>query len=229
MASLRWTYRIRSQLEETKENATKKGFEAFWLFGTSKTGNEFPLNQLKIKGGELSPKIRIQVSPNSTQLYYYVKGIISVDDLGTILSEKEDAERILNDLIIFMPDEISRFSLKTAVPVESLAMLKLEYRLKELSNENLETYRDIAFKQAIGDLITGVRGNIPQAKVSLENLIGSVSSFAKRLIHESKESGNPDAAILEHDLNEVLTAPIGELLRKEKKIDLNPRVGEFKE
>ena len=230
MANLRWNYRIKSQLEDSKENAIKQGFDAFWLYGTSTTCNEYPLNQLKIKGGALSSKIKVHVSPNATQLYYYIKGSIRMDDLEIILSEKENAERILNEIIIFEPDETKRFSVKTAKPVESLAMLKMEKRLHELFGQALDAYGDAAFEQGMKAFVTGVRGNLPLAAAQLRELLNEVTSAGRKFIDDAKKSGNPDAAKLEHDLNEALTTPIEILMRKEKKkMDLNPQLGDFKE
>ena len=219
MANLRWNYRIKSELEDSKEEALKQGFDAFWLFGTSKTGNEYPLNQLKIKGGALSPKIKVHVSPNATQLYYYIKGSVSMDDLEIILSEKEAAERILNEIIIFAPDETNQFSVKTAKPVESLAMLKMEKRLRELFNEALDAYGNAAFEQGMNAFLIGVRGNMPLAYAQIRDIIDNVARLGKKFIDEAKKSGNPDAARLEHDFNEALNAPVPKLLLKQKKRD----------
>ena len=229
MASLRWNYRIRSQLDDTKEKAIKQGFEAFWLYGTSKTCNEYPLNQVKIKGGALSSKIQVHVSPNATQLYYYIKGSINLDDVEFILSEKEAAERILNEIIIFTSDETKRFSVKTAKPVESLAMLKLVRRLSELFNEAITTFASNAIQLGMNTLEAGLRGNMPLASTQIEELMDGMASLIRELIDEAKKSGDPTALKLEHDFNEMLTTPVEKLMLKIKKVDENPKVGEFKE
>jgi hypothetical protein len=229
LANLRWNYRIKSQLEESKEEAIKQGFDAFWLFGTSKTGNEYPLNQLKIKGGALSSKIKIHVSSNATQLYYYVKGSITFDDLSIILLEKENAEKILNEIIVFAPDESKRFEIETAKPVESLAMLKMEKRLHELLDQALDAYGNAAIEQGMNSLLTGIRGNLPLASTQIRDLIDELASFGRKLIEEARKSGDPYASQFERDFNETLTAPMDKLLLKQKKIDLNPKLGDFKE
>ena len=230
LAYLRWVYKIKSQVADTKESADDKGLEAFWLYGTTKTAREYPLGQIKIKGAELSPKIKIHVSPTSTQLYYYVKGQINMDDLQIILSEKENAEKILNETIIFAPDETKRFNVKNAKAVESFAMLKMEKRLNELFDQSLKAYGNAAFELGMDALLTGVKGNTPLAKAQLRDLIDEVASAGRRTIDEAKKSGHPDVAKLERDFNEVLTTPVEILMRKEKeKTDLNPKLGDFKE
>jgi CxxC motif-containing protein len=229
LAYLRWVYKIKSLVADTKESADDKGLEAFWLYGTTKTAREYPLGQIKIKGGELSPRIKIHISPTSTQLFYYVKGEINMSDLENILSEKEAAERILNDAVIFAPDETKHFSVKTAKPVESLAMLKMDKRLHELFDQALNAYGDAVIEQGMKALETGVKGNLPLASAQLRYLIDELALSGRKLIEDAKKSGNGNALQLERDFNEALTAPMGELLRKQKKMDLNPKLGDFKE
>ncbi len=210
MVSLRWTYKLSSQVEETANKAKSLGFTTVWLYGESRTYHEeYPLNQVKIIGGTLSPNIRVHVSPHSTQIYYYIENFPGIEGVERLLAEKEDAERTLNCIVMFAPNETARFEPKTAKPVKSPSMLNLVIRTEEDYHATLDKIEQIIFGEINRAFADVSHGRMHFAIRRLDCLSNELVSFQTELIRMAKDWGRPEAERWEEDLKKMLGSPHG--------------------
>ena len=82
MVSISWTYNLKADVEETESNAKAQGFEARLYESVTKNfSHHFPMNQVEVSGGNLSPNIKVHVGPNVTQIYYSIDSPSTLDSL----------------------------------------------------------------------------------------------------------------------------------------------------
>jgi hypothetical protein len=135
MISLRWKYQLQVDIEDTRDFSRSKGFSVIELEGQSRRYNEpYPLNQIEIKGADLSSDVKVVVSPRSTQIYFSVDGVLGIKELENLLDNLGKVEQILNEVVVFFPNESVRFSMEARTPIMNDGMLKTWYMLKEELN-----------------------------------------------------------------------------------------------
>lgn len=212
MVSIRWKYNLKVDVEETESNAKKQGFEARLLEGESRTYHQhYPLNQVKISGGNLSPNMKVHVGPNVTQVYYYIESHPTLETLEKMVSDVEIAERILNYTIIFAPDEIARFGKATAKPVESVSMLKLQTNLRDGFNKTLDEFERIFMCEIDKILFDATQGRTLFAANRIKALLDELTRFYKEIVNLAREWGLSEAEKWDEDLKKILSAPLGSL------------------
>jgi len=129
---LRWRFKIYVDVEETEWSARSKGFLVRQFEGQSRTNEEmYPLNQIKIEGWDLNPKVTVIVSPTVTQVYLHIEEVPEIEELENIVMNLGKVEQILNEVVVFTPNETTRFSMETEIPVMSVSMLKTQHMLRE--------------------------------------------------------------------------------------------------
>jgi len=201
--SLRWKYEVQTYVEETGSQARSRGFSVIYLEGQSRTGQLYPLNQVEIKGGDFDSDVRVVVGPQVTQIYFSIKEIPSMEGLEYILDNLEKVEQILNEVVIFAPNEIARFNMETKRPVMSIGMLKTQYMLKEGVNRALGMFYELVLKEISYANISLAQGKVLPLK-RLDVILSELIKIQRGLIQRAKEQGNEKAEKYEHELNEMI-------------------------
>lgn len=191
---LRWTYKLRVDVDETGNNALDKGLKTVWLEGQSRNYDQlYPLNQVKISGGNLSSKIKVHVGPSVTQIYYYPEGFLEMDGIEEMLGDKEEAERILNCVVVFASGETARFDIETATPVLSSSMLVLETKLKAKTQEALEGIQLFTLNQAAQAIMAVAQGDTFSASRCMNRLLSELTLIQDDLVAMAKKEGIAEA------------------------------------
>lgn len=202
MDSLRWKYGIQAYVEETGSQARSRGFSVIYLEGQSRTGQLFPLNQVEIKGGDFDSDVRVIVGPQVTQIYFSIKEIPSMEGLGYILDNLEKVEQILNEVVIFAPNEIARFNMETRKPVMSIGMLKTQFKLNEEFHRVLEKVGGLVLREFAQAFVYVSQGKIGYALKRMDALSSELLNFQRDLIRMAKEQGIEEADKWESELLE---------------------------
>lgn len=203
MDPLRWQYKIQAYVEETGSQARSRGFSVIYLEGQSRTGQIYPLNQVEIKGGDFDSDVRVVVGPQVTQIYFSIKEIPSMEGLEYILDNLEKVEQILNEVVIFAPNEIARFNREIKRPVMSIGMLKAQYMVKEGVNRALGMFYELILKEISYANISLAQGKIVPLK-RLDVILSELIKIQRGLIQRAKEQGNEKAEKYEHEFNEMI-------------------------
>lgn len=198
MASLQWKYEVQTYVEETGSQARNEGFSVIYLEGQSRTGQSFPLNQVEIKDGDFDSDVKVVVGPQVTQIYFSIEEAPSTEDLEFILDNLDKVEQILNEVVIFTPDEIARFNMETRKPVMSIGMLKTQHMLKEEVNKAFEMLYQLILSE-----ISYAHISLAQGKdVSLKRLNAILSELIKTergLIQMAKEQDDKKNGTSRHE------------------------------
>lgn len=203
LGSLRWRYDVNTCVEQTGYNARKEGFSVYFPEGESRTGQYYPLNQVEIKGGIFSPEVKVVVGPNATQIYFSVIDVPSMDQLENILDNLDQVEQILNQVVVFTPNEVARFSSQTKRPVMSITMLKTQHMLNEGFNETLGKVTELAIKDFSLSCISLAQGkNVPPKQ--LDAILSGLIKIQRDLIQRAKEQDDENAEKYERELNEMI-------------------------
>jgi len=212
VVSIRWTYDLKVDVEETEKNSKTQGFEVRLLEGETKNFvQHYPLNQVKISGGDLSPNIKVHVGPNVTQIYYSIESSLTLDYLERMVSDVESAERILNCVVVFAPDETARFGKETSKPVKSTSMLKLQINLKDGFSRILEEWQRSYMCEIDQILSIAFQGQPFLAQQRLNGLLNDLTSFYLEIVKMARDQGLPEADKWDEELKRLLSAPIGSL------------------
>ena len=222
MVSIRWKYDLEAYVEETASNAKTQGFEARLYESVTKNfSHHFPMNQVEISGGNLSPNIKVHVGPNVTQIYYSMDSPSTLDTLERIVSDVDSAERILNCTVIFAPEETARFGKDTSKPVMSISTLKLRSNLKDGFDKILNELERSYMCEIEKILYVAVQGQPFLAQRRLEDLLEHLKQFYSEIVKMAREQGFPEADKWEEELRKMLTAPVGGLGNTWSKTDLS--------
>lgn len=212
MVSIRWKYDLKVDVEETESNAKAQGFEARLLEGETKNYvQHYPLNQVKISGGNLSPNMKVHVGPNVTQIYYNIESPSTLETLEEMISDVESAERILNYTIVFAPGETTRFGKDTSKPVMSISTLKLQINLKDGFSKILDELERIYLCEIEKSLLEAMQGRPHFAQNRLKALIDEITRFYAEIVKMAREQGLPEADKWDEDFKKILSAPLGSL------------------
>ena len=191
---LRWRFRINADVEETERLARSKGLSARPLEGQSRTNEElYPLNQVEIKGWNLTSNVKVIVSPTVTQVYFDIESC-GIEELENITVSLGKVERILNEVVVFAEDEAARFSMETEVPVMSIGMLKAQYALKEEVHRAVEGLYELMLKEVSLVPVFLAQGKIGYAISRLDTLSNGLVNMYHELIQRAKEQGFEEAA-----------------------------------
>ena len=197
-------------MEETESVAKAQGFQARLLEGETKNYvQHYPLNQVKISGGNLSPNIKVHVGPNVTQIYYYLKSPSTFNALERMVSDLENAETILNYTIVFAPDETGRFGKDTIKPVMSWNMLKLQISLKDGFNKFLDEFERGWMRELEKCLLDVAHGQPFLAQRRLDDLLDELTRFYMEIVEMAREQGLPQVDKWDEDLKKILSDPLG--------------------
>jgi len=203
MDPLRWKYELKVNVEETGNQAKSKGFSVRNLEGQSKTNEEpYPLNQVEIKGWDLSSKVKVIVGPKVTQVYFYIENVPEINELENIVMNLGKVEQILNEVVIFAPDEVARFSMETKIPVMSIGMLKMQYKLKEEVHRVLGKFGELVLREFAQAFVCFSQGKIGYALKRMGALSSELLNFQRNLIQWAKEQGIAEAEKWERELLE---------------------------
>lgn len=201
MTELRWRYKLNVCIEETWQSACNSGFSVRMLEGQSRTNEElYPLNQIEIKGWDLSSKVKVIVSPTVTQVYFYIENIPEINELENIAMDLGKVEQILNEVVVFAPDETARFSMETKIPVTSPSMLKTECMLKEKIHRASERLYELVLSEISLAHILLAEGKIGYALKRMGALSSELLNFQRNLIQWAKEQGIAEAEKWEREL-----------------------------
>lgn len=212
MVSIRWKYHLRVDIEETECNAKAQGFETRLLEGETKNFRQhYPLNQVKISGGKLSPNLKVHVGPNVTQIYYYIEAPSTLEILKKMVSDVESAERILNYTVVFAPDETARFGKDESKPIMSTSMLTLQIGLGGIFNKILDELGRKYMCEIEKSLFDAVQGRPFLAEKRLTAMLDELTRFYREIVNIAREQGSPDADRWEEELDRILSAPLGSL------------------
>src|SRR5208283_5294365 len=108
-------------VEQTAISAKKNGLTAIQLYGQSRTHHEeYPLPQIRLVGQSFDPRLKIQVSPTTTEVFFEAENPFQMNEIEKVLCAVEDAERTLNLAVVFSSDETRRFGLETKKPIPSI-------------------------------------------------------------------------------------------------------------
>lgn len=172
-----------------------------WLEGMSRTYKEFyPLNQIEIKGWDLDSKVKVVVSPTVTQIYFYIESTPEIVELENIVADLGKVEHILNEVVIFSPDETTRFSMETEIPVMSIGMLKTQDMLKEHFQKALYDFSELVLKELANSYILMAQGKVGYVMKRMNVLIKELMNSQRNLIQWAKEQGIEEAEKWESDL-----------------------------
>lgn len=205
MDPLRWRFKIQAYVEETANHASGKRFLVRHLEGQSRTGQPYPLNQIEIKGEDLGSNVRVVVSPHVTQVYFYVEDIPGIEGLENIVRNLGEVEQILNEVVIFAPDEIAKFSVETEIPVLSVSMLMTRERVVSECNKALDKLEGIVLNEISLAFISFTRGKIVHAKKRIEVILNELIKGQRGLIQMAKEQGIKGAKKWEEELDKMVS------------------------
>ena len=146
----RLRYCIHVDVEETIHRAEKRGFLCRLLEGQPKNkrgkngwGENYPLNQYEIKGGELPSNVKIHIAPKATQIFFFGSEITKpsnfdveeferfLDCMEPIVYDLERTEKIMNEIAVFVTDEQNRFGLSTRMYTKVPGNYRLIQGLKD--------------------------------------------------------------------------------------------------
>jgi hypothetical protein len=205
MISLRWKYQLQVDIEDTRDFSRSKGFSVRELEGQSRRYNEpYPLNQIEIKGADLGSDVKVVVSPCSTQIYFSVNDVPGIKELENLMDNLGKVEQILNEVVVFFPDESVRFSMAARTPVMTDGMLKTWYILKEELNRGYEKLYELVLGEASLVPIFLIQGKIGCAIRRLEVLVNELVNCQRDLIKLAKDQDVTEAEKWEIELNEML-------------------------
>lgn len=203
MDPLRWRFKIRVDVEETGCLARSRGFSVYEFEGQSRTNEElYPLNQIEVKGWDLSSKVKVIVGPKVTQVYFYVENVPEINELENIVMNLGKVEQILNEVVVFAPDETARFSMETEIPVMSSGMLKTQYKLNEGFHRVLERFGGRVLNELVRAFVCLSQGKIGYAMKRMDALSSELLNFQRNLIQWAKEQGIAEAEKWESELLE---------------------------
>ena len=206
MDPLRWRFKINVDVEETGYFARSKGFGVYQLEGQSRTNEElYPLNQIEINGWDLSSKVKVIVSPTVTQVYFYVENIPEIGDLENIFTNLGKVEQILNEVVVFAPDETARFTMETEIPVLSIGMLKTQYMLKEKLHGVFERLYELVLKEISDVHILFAQGKLGYAMKRMDTFFAELVNLQRNLIQMARDQGIEEAKKCESELNEMIS------------------------
>lgn len=222
MVSIRWTYDLKVDVEESEKNLKVQGFEARCLEGETKNFvQHYPLNQVIINGGNLSPNVSVHVGPNVTQIYYSIESPSTLDTLERMISDVESAERILNCTIVFAPEETARFGKDTSKPVLSTSTLKLQISLKDGFDKILNELERSYMCEIDKIYFDAFQGRPFLAQQRLKALLDNLNRFCAEIIKMARDQGLPETDKWEEMLKRVSSAPLGSLGNIWGKTDLS--------
>ena len=212
MVSIRWKYDLKAYVEETESNAKAQGFEAkLYESMTKNFSHHFPMNQVEISGGNLSPNITVHVGPNVTQIYYSIESPSTLDTLERMISDVDSAERILNYTIVFAPGETTRFGKDTSKPVMSTSTLKLQINLKDGFSKILDEFERSYMCEIDKIFFDAVQGQPFLAQQRLKALLDNLTGFYAEIVKMARDQGLPEADRWEEELKKILSTPVGRL------------------
>ena len=194
---------IQTYVEETAYKARSKGFSATFFEGQSRTGEPYPLNQIEITGDDFGSDVRVIVGPQVTQVYFSISDIPSIDEVENILDNLDQVEQILNEVVIFAPNEMAKYDMETKRPVMSLPMLKIQNMLNKEVNRALDMLNELVFREISHANVSWAKGNFVPPK-RLESLLGGLIKIERGLIQRAKEAGSDKAEKYELQLNEMI-------------------------
>jgi hypothetical protein len=223
----RWIYKIQVNVEETRNKAEKNGFFCRSLEGQPKNkrgkdgwGEEYPLNQYEITGGDFPSNIKIHLSHKTTQIFFFSNKEITapesldlegfehfLDNMERFVTDLETTERIMNKLAAFAPTEKLQygFDTRTNARIPSMYRLIIESSKanQKMQDAVMKAYWD-EFNKALHEI---GQGRPYLAKKRLDLLVREATSFQLSLIEMAKEWGNPKAEKWESDLKKILKSP----------------------
>jgi hypothetical protein len=200
LGSLRWKYDVDTYVEDTGQRANEQGFSVSLSEGQTTTGNVYPLNQVKLWGGDFGSNVKVVVGPHVTQIYFSVIDVPSSEELETVLDNLDKIESILNEVVVFTPDETVRFSVKTRRPVMSISMLKTTKMLNGGFNDTIQKINELATKEFSKVIISLVQGKIASL-TKLNSIISMLIRVQRETIRLAKEQGNENAEKYERELD----------------------------
>jgi hypothetical protein len=210
--SIRWKYDLKVNVQETENNSKAQGFESRLLEGETKNFSQhYPLNQVKISGGNLSPKIRVHVGPNVTQIYYSLENPSTFETLQRMVSDVENTERILNYTIVFAPDENARLGKDTGKPVMSTSMLKLQIHLKDVFKKFLDDLGQFCMREIAKSFLDIAQGKPFLAEKRLSTSLDELTRFYAEIVKIARDQGLSQADKWDEDLKKILSDPFGSL------------------
>ena len=193
-------------VEDTRDFAMDKGLQVFELEGQSRRFLEpYPLNQIKIKGRALGSNVKVIVSPYTSQIYFSIEDAPGIDKLENLVENLWQVEQILNEVVVFVPDETVRFNMETRTPVMSIGMLKVQYMLKEKLNWAFEKLFELILTEISHAFILSARGKPDYAMKRMDALFGEFVNFQRNLIQMAKDQGIEEAEKCESELNEMIS------------------------
>ena len=224
----RWKYKVKINVEETSFEAQKRGFSCRPLEGQPKNkkgqngwGEPYPLGQYEITGGDLPLNTKIQVSPKTTQIFFFgpelaKPSVISVEafkpfleGMERLVGNLEKAEELMNELASFLPDEKERFGKATRIQAKVPAMYRLiitsEGTKQELLDDIMKKFYD-EIEKVYDDMF---QGRMDLASGRLNTLMNEAVFFQRSLIKLAKDWKDPNALKWEADLNKSLIFPFG--------------------
>ena len=206
MDPLRWRFKIRVDVKETEYLARSKGLSAYEYEGQSRTNEEpYPLNQIEIKGWDFNSNVKVTVSPTVTQIYFYIENMPEIEELENIVTNLGKVEQILNEVVVFAPDESTRFSMETEIPVMSISMLKTQCMLKEELNGIFERLYELVLREISHAHIFLAQGKMGYARKRLDVFLSELVNFQRGLIQMAKEQGLEEAEKWEEELNKSIS------------------------
>ena len=84
----------------------------------------------------------------------------SIEEVEIILDNLDKGENILNEVVVFTPNEMNRFNMKTRKPVMSVGLLKITKRVNDGFNDAIQTINELAIKEFLKANISLVQGKI---------------------------------------------------------------------
>jgi hypothetical protein len=228
----RWKYKVKINVEETSFEAQKRGFFCRPLEGQPKNkkgqngwGEHYPLGQYEITGGNLPSHSKIQISPKTTQIFFFGPELPKpstfsletfesfLEGMESLIRNLEKAESLMNELSSFLPDEKERFGKATRTQTKVPAM----YRLKITSEEAFQELLDDIMNKFYSELDNITRDMFQNrtpftatlANQRLNTLIKELVFFQREIIKSAKERKDPNAQKWEDNLNNSLMFPFG--------------------
>jgi hypothetical protein len=210
LVCLSWKYSIRIDIDETAANANRNGLTVIWLYGQSRTYHqEYPLNQIRFIGASLNPKLRVQISPNSTEFFYDTENLAELDEVEKTLCVVEDAERVLNLTVTFASGETRRFGSEIKKPIPSIPMLRLQMNLENKKQETWDKIQNIVLHQINEAFADMSRGNYHLAGMRIESVIIELVEEHQNLMNLAREWNDPHVQEWETKFRKMMADPFG--------------------
>jgi hypothetical protein len=208
MVCLSWKYSVNVDIDQTVESATKNGLKVIWLYGQSRTHHEeYPLHQIKLVGQGFDPRLKIQVSPATTEFFFEVDNPFQINEIEKVLCAVEDAERTLNLTVVFSSGETRRFGLETKKPITSIPMLKIQMDLEHKQQEMLDKILEFFYSELSKSFADFYGGNFYAASVRLNRSISELKDFHESLVETARKLNDPRADEYEANLAWILADP----------------------